>query len=161
MRGRKAHPYQIVNANAKEQKTAKKKLEGRKNNEPKINSFELICPQHLTEEAKIEWDRIKTLYQELDQPIMSDLDVNALEIYCESIVTYRKAMQKVKESSEVYKSETGPKVNPWLRVANEASKQVKKYGELLLLDPVSRARIGLAKSKKEELDPMEALLRGG
>jgi phage terminase small subunit len=69
-------------------------------------------------------------------------------------------MGKVRESSEVYKAENGPKVNPWLRVANDAATQIKKYGEILLLDPVSRARVGLAKSKQEELDPMAALLGG-
>jgi P27 family predicted phage terminase small subunit len=159
MKGRKPHPFQIVEANAKEQRTAKKKIDGRKNNEPKIESEKLSCPRHLTLEAQKEWHRITKLYKELDQPIMCDLDVNALEIYCEALVTYRKAMAKVRESAEVYKSDTGPKVNPWLRVANDAATQIKKYGEILLLDPVSRARVGLAKSKEEE-DPSISMFGG-
>lgn len=164
MKGRKAHPFQVVEVNAKEQKTGKKRIDGRKKNEPKIQSNKLSCPKHLTDEAQKEWSRIVELYKELDQPIMTDLDTNALEIYCEALVTYRKAMVKVRETSEVYVSKqegNKPKVNPWLRVANDAATQIKKYGEILLLDPVSRARVGLAKSKQEELDPMEALLRGG
>jgi len=159
MKGRKPHPFQVVEANAKTQKTARKKIDGRKNNEPSVESAELKCPEHLTPEAKIEWERITKLYLELDKPILSDLDINALEIYCEALVTYRKAMQKVRESSEVYKSENGPKMNPWLRVANDASIQIKRYGEILLLDPVSRARIGLAKSKQYE-DPSISMFGG-
>jgi P27 family predicted phage terminase small subunit len=161
MAGRKPHPFQIVEANAKKQKTSRKKIEGRKNNQPSIDTSNLICPEHISPEGKEEWKRIVDLYRELNQPIINDLDINALEIYCESLVTYRKAMLKVRETSEVYKSEYGPKVNPWLKVANDASIQVKKYGDILLLDPVSRARVGLAKSKNEEIDPMEALIRGG
>jgi P27 family predicted phage terminase small subunit len=92
---------------------------------------------------------------------MTDLDKNALEVYCENFVIFRKAMEKVRETTEVYKSEQGPKINPWLKVANDASTQMKKYSEILLLDPVSRARVGLAKTKAEEEDPMEKLLRGG
>ena len=160
MKGRKAHPFQVVEASAKKQKMSKGKIERRKKNEPFSEVAELKPPKSLSKEAKVEWNRIKKLYSELSQPIMSDLDVNALEIYCESMITYRKAMKKVSETSEVYKADSGPKVNPWLRVANDAATQVKKYGEILLLDPVSRARVGLAKAKQEEIDPMEALIGG-
>ena len=83
------------------------------------------------------------------------MDQNALEIYCEAVVTYQKAMAKVRETAEVYASKQDnnrPKKNPWLTVANDASDQIKKYGEILLLDPVSRARVGLAKANEEDPD---------
>lgn len=97
-----------------------------------------------------------SLYRELKDPILSDLDCNALEIYCESYVTYKKAIQKVRETSEVYnsKNDPRPRKNPWLTIANDAAIQVKKYGELLLLDPVSRARVGLVKKPEKELSPI-------
>jgi P27 family predicted phage terminase small subunit len=158
MAGRKPHPFQIVEANAKKQRTGKSKIEARKKHEPKIESAKLKCPTHLPLEAQKEWKRIVKLYAELEEKIMTDLDVNALEIYCESIVTYRKAMLKIRETAEVYKSDQGPKINPWLKVANDSATQIKKYGEILLLDPVSRARVGLAKAKHEDDDPMAKLL---
>ena len=164
MKGRKPYPFQVMEATNDKNRLTKAQLEGRANKQPKIKSSALKCPRHMSLPAQKEWKRIVKLYKELEEPIMSDLDVNALEIYCEALVTYRKAMQKVRETSEVYISKTDqnkPKKNPWLSVANEAAMQMKKYGEILLLDPVSRARVGLAKSKsQEEEDPMAAFLRG-
>ncbi|MFZ3132875.1 MAG: phage terminase small subunit P27 family [Desulfosporosinus sp.] len=166
MKGRKPYPFAVMEVTNDKNRLTKSNLSSRANNEPRIDSANLRCPSHISKDAKKEWRRIVKLYKELDKPIMSDLDVNALEIYCEALVTYRKAMQKVRETSEVYASKSEqnkPRKNPWLTVANEAATQVKKYGEILLLDPVSRARAGLAKSTEEDDDPMSVLLkrRGG
>jgi len=98
------------------------------------------------------------LYRELEEPIINDLDVHALEIYCETLVTYRKASQKVRETSEVYTSRTDPsrpRINPWFSIAIDAANQLKKFSDILLMDPVSRAKVGLAKSRDEDLSPME------
>lgn len=161
MAGRRAYPMQLIDSKAKEQKLGRTKLENRRKNEVKVKSCELKCPEHLSDNAKEEWERIVTLYRELEQPIITDLDVNALEIYCESMVTYRNVMKNVKEGSEVYEDEKGVKMNPYLKVANQMAELIKKYGEILLLDPVSRARVGVAKAKQQEaMDPMEALIRG-
>lgn len=163
MRGRKPYPFEVINATNDKNRITKEKLAQRQANQPTIDSARLRCPAHLTPEAKKEWKRIAGLYKELSVPIVTDLDVNALEIYCEAIVTYRKAMQKVHDTSEVYVNKANsnkPAKNPWLTVANEAAAQVKKYGEVLLLDPVSRARASLAKDKETEDDPMARLLGG-
>ncbi|MHB1316158.1 MAG: P27 family phage terminase small subunit, partial [Christensenellales bacterium] len=66
-----------------------------------------------------------------------------------------------RETSEVYnsKNDPRPRKNPWLTVANDAAVQVKKYGELLLLDPVSRARAGLVKTPEKELSPMAKFMK--
>jgi len=161
MAGRKAYPVELMVLTNDKNRLTKKEIESRRKNEPKINSAKLKCPSHLSPEAKKEWKRIVKLYRELDKPIVTDLDVNALEIYCEAIVTYRKAMEKVRETSEVYVSrrDNRPKKNPWLTVANEAALQVKKYGELLLLDPVSRARAGMVKTDEEKESPMAQFLK--
>ncbi len=162
MAGRKPYPHAVMAATNDRQRLTKDELARRKENEPQIQSCKLTCPSHLTDDAKKEWRRIVKLYKEFEEPIMSDLDVNALEIYCESLVTYRKAMKKVRETAEVYVSKTEqnhPKKNPWLTVANEASAQIKKYGEVLLLDPVSRARAGLAKAKQDDDNPMAEYLK--
>lgn len=162
MAGRKAYPLALMEVTNDKNHLTKAELERRRNNEPTINSAKLRIPTHLSEGAKKEWRRIVKLYRELDKAIITDLDANALEIYCEALVTYRKAMEKVRETSEVYisKSEGNrPKKNPWLSVANDAAIQLKRYGEILLLDPVSRARVGLTKEKDpQDEDPMAALL---
>ena len=164
MRGRKPYPSVIMEKTNDRNRLTKDELEKRKRYEPKPKSNQLTCPSHLNREAKKEWRRIVKLYGEIEEPFMTDLDCNALEIYCEALVTYRKAMQKVRETSEVYASrneQNKPRKNPWLAVANDASMQIKKYGEILLLDPVSRARAGLAKAKEEDMSPMAILLRKG
>lgn len=161
MKGRKPYPFTVMESTNDKNRLTKDELKSRKKNEPNIESAALRCPSHLSKGAKKEWRRIVKLYRELDKPIMSDLDVNALEIYCEAVITYRKAMAKVRETAEVYVSKSDqnkPKKNPWFTVANEAAAQIKKYGEILLLDPVSRARVGLSKSKQEE-SPMAEYLR--
>ncbi len=133
----------------------KEQIESRIVNEPKPKSFKLKTPDWISNEAKQEWKRLVKHFKEMDTKILSDLDTNALAIYCEAVITYRKAIKKVRETSEVYTCKlepNKPRKNPWLTVANEAAIQVKKYGEILCLDPVSRARVGLGMSKKEE-DP--------
>jgi P27 family predicted phage terminase small subunit len=163
MKGRKPYPFEIMDATNNKNRLTKDQLRERQENQPTIESAELKCPRHLSLGAKKEWKRIVGLYREISKPIVTDLDINALEIYCEAVVTYQKAMQKVRESSEVYTSRAEPnkpKKNPWLVVANEAADQIKKYGEILLLDPVSRARASLAAAKKDDDDPMAQFLKG-
>jgi P27 family predicted phage terminase small subunit len=154
MKGRKPYPYEVIEGGNEKDRYTKDELRSRRKNEPKMTGdAKLVCPSHLSDDAKKEWRRIRALYKNLSANILSDLDVNALEIYCESLATYRKAMLKVRETSEVVASKTDPgkpKKNPWLTVANEAAAQMKKYGESLLLDPVSRARVGLAKKQDAE-----------
>jgi len=162
MAGRKAYPYVVMKATNDKNRLTKEELERRKENEPTIKSNALRCPSHLSDGAKKEWRRIVKLYGEFEKPLLSDLDVNALEIYCEALVTYRRAMQNVRKTTEVYidkQDQSKPKKNPWLSVANEAAMQIKKYGEILLLDPVSRARVGMAKGNDEADDPMAAFIR--
>lgn len=162
MRGRKAYPFQVMQATNDKNRLTKSALAGREKGQPNIKSSKLWCPQHMCDDAKKEWRRIVELYKELQDPIINDLDLASLEIYCESLVTYRRAMAKVRETAEVYASKPDanrPKKNPWLSVANDAAVLVKKYGEVLLLDPVSRARVGMAKAKEQPDNPMAEFLK--
>ena len=123
--------------------------------EAKSNQFR--CPKHMSAEAKAEWRRIVKLYDEMEGMSLNELDTNVLEIYCDSMVTYRKAMAKVRETAEVYVSrndQNKPRKNPWLTVANEAAAQVKRYGEILLLDPASRAKAGIETVAEETKELM-------
>lgn len=152
MTGRKPYPFAVIQKNNDKLRYTQAQLESR-SNEPKIKSNSLHCPVHLSDEAKKEWRRIVKLYAELSGDFICDLDVNTLEVYCEALITYRKAMNKVHETSEIYSDKTDGgkyKINPWLRVANAASITIKKYGEVLLLDPVGRARAAISNKKDEK-----------
>jgi P27 family predicted phage terminase small subunit len=150
MGGRRPYPFQVISASNKKDRFTAETLKARQANQPDIQTATLKCPRHLSKGAKREWKRITELYGELKDPIINDLDLNALEIYCEAVVTYHKATLEVRKTTEVYMAGTVAKKNPWLTVADNAAMMIKKYGEILLLDPVSRARVGLAKSKTEE-----------
>jgi len=158
MAGRKPYPIALVKATNDKQHATKKELAERAKNEPRIDSAKLTCPKHLNEVSKKEWRRIVKLYKQLDTPIVTDLDKTALEVYCENFSIFRTAMQEIKDSALLYKDKSGEaRRNPYVLIANQASDQMKKYGEILLLDPVSRARSSLAKNKKpEDMTPIEA-----
>jgi P27 family predicted phage terminase small subunit len=161
MAGRRAYPFQLISANNDKLHITKDELRARASGEPKLLNNTLRCPNHLSDEAKKEWKKIVKLYQKLDQDLLTDLDANALEIYCTTIVTYRKAMKKVTETAEVYISKADnnrPMKNPWLTVANQAAEILKQYSSILLLDPVARARIGAAKKKPAEITKMAAFM---
>ena len=158
MTGRKPYPISLITATNDKKHATKNELKSRDKKEPKLDSARLTCPKHLDVVSKKEWRRIVKLYRQLDNPIVTDLDKTALEVYCENFSIFRTAMQEIKDSALLYKDRAGEaRRNPYVIIANQASDQMKKYGEVLLLDPVSRARSSLAKNKKpEDMTPIEA-----
>ena len=145
-------------------KFPKKIVEKRERAEPKTTSAsikKLRCPARLNTVAQAEWRRLVGLYSEFEDDFMGGLDLSTLMVYCEQYATYTLAMGKLAETTIVYKSSSkeDPKINPWLKVANEAADKMLRYGQILLLDPISRARMGLARVKAEELDPMEVFMK--
>jgi P27 family predicted phage terminase small subunit len=143
------------------QKRSKKDVAFRERAEPSPKTNELKRPAYLSPDEAVEWDRITELYKQFDDPLISDLDGDSLAIYCQSLVLYKMAIQKVKDTAAVYKSpkDQEPKINPWLKVANDASDKMFRYSSVLLLDPMSRARMGLARVKAEEENPMASFLK--
>jgi P27 family predicted phage terminase small subunit len=162
MPGRKASPYLALSSGKKPHRS-NAELEKRRANEPKIDSARLRCPSRLSNEAKKEWRRLVKLYRGLEEPLLNDLDVNALMVYCEAAVDYAEAKEKLKFSEKIYARPGAfgpvPSVNPWVTIADLAAANMKKFGDILLLDPISRARVGLAKSKEENLSPMESYFK--
>jgi P27 family predicted phage terminase small subunit len=152
MRGHKPQIGNLVTLRKDQMKKKTEVINARNEKEPRIKSNYLVCPRRLSKEVQAEWRRIVKLYRELEEPIITDLDINALEVYCEAVVSFKNTMAKVRASGEVIRIDGVWKMNPCLRTANEASNVIRRYGEILLLDPVSRARVGLAKAK-QETDP--------
>jgi len=167
-RGNKeATPIQLK---TKDPKKSKKLIAIRAEEEAKFNVTpnDLEYPEDLSDKAKKEWDRIVALYRDLQDPILNDLDKDALRVYCEAVVTYKENMAVVRKEGYVLESinyKGHPKSEPsiYLRNATNASETMRKYGAVLLLDPISRARIAVIKTNqrnKEEMDEMEMLIKG-
>lgn len=143
----------------------KEEIKARRENTPKIDQSTLRVPEWLDEISKKEWHRIVRLTRQ--SGIYTDLDINALAMYCkaysrarEAYDEYRKLEERVKKENKdanILVSKNG-KANPLIRIAIEAEDQCRKWAAILGLDPVSRARIGIARKKTEPIDPLEQLL---
>jgi len=135
-------------------------IEARKENTPKIAPGRLRPPTWLDEVGKKEWRKIIRLSK--DAGIFTSLDVNALGHYCQSFSRliavydeYRKAQEKTPGTSIII---VRGYINPLIKEMQQEEDQCRKWGSILGLDPVSRARIGNARAKKQLSDPMEDLL---
>ena len=156
---RLAHPFTIVKETNDTKRLGKDERKRREKGEPKLLINDMTCPPTLQGEARKEWDKLVNLYHNLDSVLLNDLDANVLEAYCNAVAKYREAIQ-MSRGQEVIRILGEPKINPWVKVSLDAEDTMRKLGGLLLLDPVSRARVGLARSKDEELSPMARMLRG-
>ena len=159
MKGRKPVPISVVNPNDRK---SKDEVESRLSNEPTGCTDSLVPPTKLSKEARKEWKRLVELYRQLDASIINDLDLGMLAAYCESRARFIEAQRKYNPDELIQWTEKGPVENPYMRIMDKEGQLIAKYGEQLALTPVGRARIGIAKAKKElENDPMAALLAGG
>ena len=134
----------------------------REENEPKGCTAEFKAPPTLSPAAKKEWKRIIDLYQQLDAEILNDLDLAVLAAYCESVAVYQKAQAEYQTLPLVGKDKvTGKTVeSPYLAIMDKAGKSISRFAEQLCLSPVGRARMGIAKAKKEmEDDPSAAFFK--
>jgi len=165
MPGRLPKTIQQIEKDNSRTRYTKAEIESRRENTPRIYSSTLRAPVWLDEVARKEWRRIIRLARSSD--IYTDLDANALGMYCkafsralEAYVEYHKLEERVKKDNpeaNLLIAKNG-KPNPLLRIAMEAEDQCRKWAAILGLDPVSRARIGLARKKTEQIDPFKQLL---
>lgn len=137
----------------------REEIEARRENTPRIESAKLTAPHWLGKVAKKEFRRIVKLA--INAGIFTDLDVNALGMYCQSyerLILLYAELEKLRGlmPRDAMISSAGQKV---MRAIQREEDHCRKYGGLLGLDPVARARIGLAKSKKDT-DPFEDFLNG-
>lgn len=156
-----ATPISVLD-NSKWHMTAEE-MEARRAGEPTGAEDSLEPPKALSKDAKKEWKRLVELYRQLNIPILNNLDTGILAAYCESRAIYERAQKELKKDpSSIIWTEKGPVENPLIKILDKQGQLIAKYGEQLALSPVSRARIGIAKAKKElEDDPMAALLANG
>jgi P27 family predicted phage terminase small subunit len=137
-------------------------IQARIENEPKGCDARFEPPEELSKGALKEWVRVVALYSQLDSEVLNDLDVSVLSAYCESVAIYKKA-QKEYQKLPLFGQDPKTKQsmeNPFLKIMNREGQNMARYAEQLCLSPVGRARMGLAKEKKEaEQDPMDEVLQ--
>ncbi len=163
MPGRKPKLVEAIEADNSATRYTKSEIEARELNTPQLASRRLYPPKWLNEVGKHEWKRILRLARRAG--VFNGLDVNALGMYCQSYGRaveaydeYRKLKRLMGADKNVLVMSSG-KINPLIRLMQQEEEQCRKWSAVLGLDPVGRARIGLAKARHaEDDDPMEQLL---
>ena len=156
--GRKPMPLHLVNTESNHLSADEQQV--RQDNTPKGCSAKLTCPKTLSDEAKKEWRRVVKLYKQLDAAVINDLDVAVLAAYCEAVAVYKAAQAKyVGEKMAVTGLVDGKIVqNPYITVMDRQIKNILRLSEQLCMSPVGRARIGVARERDLDNDPMGVLL---
>ncbi|MFQ5625859.1 MAG: phage terminase small subunit P27 family, partial [Methyloligellaceae bacterium] len=110
-------------------------------NEPKPEGGKLTIPSHLTVGAKQEWRRLVKAMEHCE--IFTQVDRQALAIYCEAYDRWVEALKVVRKTGYVVKDKKTNRaiINPYLRVANQAVDVMRQFGPELGFTPASRTRI--------------------
>lgn len=98
------------------------------------------APRGLCSSGKARWKIVATHLAGMR--VMTAADTDALHLYIENWLRWRKANNKVKREGEIIKSPKGyPIQNPWLAIANKAQEQCTKLLIEFGLTPSARARV--------------------
>ena len=100
---------------------------------------EIKAPDHLDGFALSKWNELAPLLHE--QGVLTAVDMQNLECFCNAYRTYREAYQKVEREGAVIQSVKGQIKNPAWTVCYEAQLAMLKYSATLGLDPASRTKI--------------------
>lgn len=101
------------------------------------------CPEHLSDEARVEWYRlVDTL---VGMGVITIVDRAVLAAYCQAYGRWVEAEQKLKETPLLFKTPSGyVQQSPWLNVANRQMELMGRYMAEIGLTPASRSRIAIA-----------------
>jgi len=123
-------------------------------NEPKPKQVMPECPDHLSDEAKKQWNKLgKQLF---DVGILTELDGDALAMYCDAWARWVNAKEMLDKHGAVFKSKNGfPALNPYFAVASQAFEQMRRILQEFGMTPSSRTRLGVEpKSGKSEMEKL-------
>lgn len=120
--------------------------------EPTPEAVLPIAPDSLTEVGKSKWDEVALkLY---NQGIITELDVDLLELLCINYEEFTEARKMVKTfGGPVVKSDKGnPFQNPYVSIANQCQERMMKIMSLMGMTPVDRQKVKAApKARKASL----------
>lgn len=100
----------------------------------------LTCPGWLDDEAKKEWKRVtKELLKTID---LLDLDLKALEGYCQAYSTWRKCEKILQEKGFTFCTPNGyEQQRPEVSISNKAIENMRSWGKELGFTPAARIRM--------------------
>ena len=105
----------------------------------------------------MEWERIAPELARLG--ILTELDRAALAAYCSCWGRCVEAERHVREHGMTVRAPGGIKINPSVRIANNALQFLLKFAAEFGLTPSSRSRIVVGKPDGQEIDDVEKYFR--
>ena len=120
--------------------------------QPTVKDKPPTPPRHLPPAAKKHWRAIaKHLHQ---AGVLTVMDEDALAGYCNAYAQWIEANKEIESGGMVIKSDLGiPSLNPYLRISNDAFKQMTIMLREFGMTPSSRTRVTVAKKQtKSEWD---------
>jgi len=145
MRGRKPKPtaLKLVDGNPGQRRINK--------NEPKPDPTMPTCPSHLSDVAKVEWNRSSKILHK--SGLLTIIDRSALAAYCQAFGRWVEAEENLKKYGTIIRSPNDyPMQSPYLAIANTAMKQMKDFAALFGMSPSDRAHhLSVVGGKNESL----------
>lgn len=97
-------------------------------------------PDHLSDEARVEWRRLATELTNLG--LLRARDFAAYAVYCETWATWVLAKAVVARDGMTYTADNGlVKMRPEVKIVQDAARQLRQYSEQFGLSPSSRAKV--------------------
>ena len=135
-RGRKPKPTAVKLA---EGNPGKRRINGQ---EPKPAGSMPDCPEHLSVEAKAEWNRIAVNLNRIG--LLTQVDRTTMAAYCQCYGRWVEAEQKLAETPAILRLPSGYiQQSPWLTISNKQLELMAKYMAELGLTPASRSRLAI------------------
>lgn len=140
---------------------------------PIYQSQEFIPPQTLSAKELEVWNWLVKVFRETVNCMVSDADVQLMELYCRAKVACDEADAELKKDNRAYiivplgvdakgKPKTTAKPNPNIKKRHDNALLCLKFFDQLGLSPLARARVGIkgANAKNEENVWAELMNRG-
>lgn len=141
----------------------KEHKEAREKSTPIYQSQEFKPPETLTKKELEVWNWLVNVFRNTVNCMVSDADVQLMELYCRAKVATDEADQALKKDDRAYvlvplgvdkegKPKTTAKPNPNIKKRHDNALLCLKYFDQLGLSPLARARAGVkgANAQKEE-----------
>jgi P27 family predicted phage terminase small subunit len=106
-------------------------------------------PEGLSSEAARHWPKISALLE--DMGVLTNVDAQALALYCEVFARWRYACTQLARYGLVVKSPSGyPIQSPYLAIENRAQDQMVALMREFGMTPASRTKVSSVKPKQKE-----------
>ncbi len=117
--------------------------------EPKPATNNIKMPPGLSKDAKKHWRIISKRL--IAAKILTEIDTDALAMYCESWAVWWDATKKVNEHGSVVEGQNGYAVqSPYFLIANKAHNQMRQMATEFGMTPSSRTRVAATSSPDDD-----------